>query len=80
VYLAEWAHVQGIHVQTAYRWYRERRLPVPVPKAGRLILVSAQTATEAAHKPQGAGLCARMSSHDQKSGLDGQLARSGGAV
>jgi len=75
VNLTEWAHAQGIHVQTAYRWYREGTLPVPVRKVGRLILVSPETATEAARKTEGAGLYARVSSHDQESGLDGQVAR-----
>ncbi len=73
--LTEWARAQGIHVQTAYRWYREGTLPVPARKVGRLILVSPQAATEAAPKAEGAGLYARVSSHDQKSGLDGQVAR-----
>ncbi len=73
--LTEWAHAQGIHVQTAYRWYREGTLPVPVRKVGRLILVSPETATEAARETEGAGLYARVSSHDQESGLDGQVAR-----
>ena len=73
--LAEWAHAQGIHVQTAYRWYREGTLPVPAQKVGRLILVSPETATKAARKTEGAGLYARVSSHDQKSDLDGQVAR-----
>lgn len=27
--LTEWAHAQGIHVTTAYRWSREGVLPVP---------------------------------------------------
>jgi putative resolvase len=75
VNLAEWARAQGIHVQTAYRWYREGTLPVPVRKVGRLILVSPQTATEAARKAEGAGLYARVSSHGQKSDLGGQVAR-----
>jgi putative resolvase len=69
------AHAQGIRVQTACRWYWEGTLPVPVQKVGRLILVSPQTATEAARKSEGAGLYTRVSSHDQKSGLDGQAAR-----
>jgi putative resolvase len=75
VNLTEWAHAQGIHVQTAYRWYREGTLPVPVRKVGRLILVYPGTATEAARKTEGAGLYARVSLHGQKSGLDGQVAR-----
>jgi putative resolvase len=75
VNLTEWAHVQRVHVQTACRWYREGTLPVPVQKLGRLILVSPETAIEAARKTEGVGLYARVSSHDQKSGLDGQVAR-----
>jgi putative resolvase len=64
----------GIHVTTAYRWYREGALPVPAQKAGRLILVSPGTA--AGSSPQGgAGLYARVSSHDQKADLDRQIAR-----
>jgi putative resolvase len=66
--------VQGIHAQAACRWYRERTLPVPAQKAGRLILVSPQTA-EAARKAEGAGLCAQVSWREQKSGLGGQVAR-----
>jgi putative resolvase len=73
VNLTEWAHTQGIHVTTAYRWYREGTLPVPARKVGRLILVSTDTA--AASPQGGAGLYARVSSHDQKADLDRQVAR-----
>lgn len=72
--LTEWAHAQGIHVQTAYRWYREGKLPVPVQKVGRLILVSPESAAAVAG-PECAGLYARVSSHGQKADLDGQVAR-----
>jgi putative resolvase len=75
VNLTEWAHAQGIHAQTAYRWYREGKLPVPARKVGRLILVSPEAAAQAARKADGAGLYARVSSHDQKPDLDGQVAR-----
>lgn len=72
--LTEWAQAQGIHVTTAYRWYREGALPVPARKVGRLILVSPETAV--ATSPQdGAGLYARVSSHDQKADLGRQVAR-----
>jgi IS605 OrfB family transposase len=72
VNLTEWAHAQGIHVTTAYRWYRKGTLPVPAQKVGRLIPVSPGTAagTAAGSSPQGgAGLYARVSSHNQKAGL-----------
>jgi putative resolvase len=75
VNLTEWAHAQGIHVQTAYRWHREGKLPVPARKVGRLILVSPETAVQAGRKDGGAGLYARVSSPGQKPGLDGQVAR-----
>jgi putative resolvase len=61
-------------VTTAYRWYREGRLPVPVQKVGRLILVSPETASTGA-AGGGVGLYARVSSHDQKADLDRQVAR-----
>lgn len=73
--LTEWAQAQGIHVQTAYRWYREGTLPLPEAKVGRLILVSLETATEAARKTEGAGLYVRVPWHEQKSGLGGQVVR-----
>jgi putative resolvase len=59
-------------VRTAYRWDREGSLPVPARKAGRLILVPP------AVRPPGpllqGGLDARVSCHDQKAGLDRQVA------
>ena len=72
--LTEWAHAQGIHVTTAYRWYREGTLPVPARKVGRLILVSPDTAAVPPGQG-GAGLYARVSGHDQKADLDRQVAR-----
>ena len=72
--LTEWAHAQGIHVTTAYRWWREGALPVPARKVGRLILVSPDTAASPARQ-EAAGLYARVSSHDQKADLDRQVAR-----
>jgi hypothetical protein len=35
VNLTEWTRAQGIHVTTAYRWYREGNLPVPAGPEGR---------------------------------------------
>lgn len=72
--LTEWAHAQGIHVTTAYRWWREGTLPIPARKVGRLILVSPDTAASPARQ-EAAGLYARVSSHDQKADLDRQVAR-----
>ena len=72
--LTEWAHAQGIHVTTAYCWYREGMLPVPAREAGLLILVSPGTAAVPPARG-GGGLYARVSCHDQKAGLDRRVAR-----
>ncbi len=74
VNLREWAHAQGLHPQTAYRWFREGKLPVPARKMGKLILVGDLEAPVR----QGQGrtvVYARVSSADQKADLDRQVAR-----
>lgn len=71
--LTEWARVQGIHPQTAYRWFREGTLPVPAVRVNaRTILVNPDAAVSV---DGGMGLYARVSSHDQKDDLDRQVAR-----
>ena len=73
VNLKEWAAREGVHHVTAYRWFREGKLPVPARRAGRLILVD-PAATEPA--PQGVTVVyARVSSADQEPDLDRQVAR-----
>lgn len=72
--LADWARRQGLHPQTAYRWFHNGTLPVPAVRVGRrTILVNPDAA--AAAPAAGAGLYARVSSHDQGADLDRQLAR-----
>lgn len=72
--LTEWARAQGVHPQTAYRWFREGTLPVPAVRVNqRTVLVSPGTPTEPA--AAGYGLYARVSSGDQKADLDRQVAR-----
>lgn len=69
--------MQGVHPQTAYRWFREGTLPVPAVRVNsRSVLVSPDS-------PSGEslvafGLYARVSSHDQKADLDRQVARLSG--
>ena len=62
-----------MHHVTAYRWFREGRLPVPARKVGRLILVD----VTAAEKPptELVVVYARVSSADQRADLDRQVAR-----
>ncbi|MFD4415100.1 IS607 family transposase [Streptomyces sp. NPDC058251] len=73
--LTEWAIAQGVHPQTAYRWFREGTLPVSAQRVGpRLILVN----VEGNATPEivgGVGLYARVSSCDQKADLERQIAR-----
>jgi predicted site-specific integrase-resolvase len=72
VNLKEWARQQGVHPVTAYRWFREGKLPVPAHRAGRLILVDPPPAAGAAAL---IAVYARVSSADQRAGLDRQVAR-----
>ena len=73
--LKEWALAQGIHPQTAYKWFREGTLPVPARRVGpRTILVNMEV-NQASEKTEGVGLYARVSSHDQKADLARQTAR-----
>ncbi|MFC4144695.1 IS607 family transposase [Micromonospora mangrovi] len=71
--LKEWAAREGVHHVTAYRWFREGKLPVPARRVGRLILVE-----PSAVEPASEGttvVYARVSSADQKAELDRQVAR-----
>lgn len=70
--LKEWAEQQGIHPVTAYRWFRDGRLPVAARRVGGLILVDAPVAAG----PAGiTAVYARVSSADQRADLDRQVAR-----
>ncbi|MHB8289219.1 MAG: IS607 family transposase [Acidimicrobiales bacterium] len=70
--LREWADIQGVHCQTAWKWFHDGILPVPAIKtATGTILV--QEPREA--PTGGVGLYARVSCHDQRSDLDRQVAR-----
>jgi putative resolvase len=75
VKLTEWARAQGVHPQTAYRWFREGTLPVPAQRVGpRMILVNVEV-NAAPEVVGGVGLYARVSSRDQKADLERQVAR-----
>ena len=75
--LTEWARSQGVHPQTAYRWFRNGTLPVPAVRVGpRTVLVSPESAT--VKVSGGFGLYARVPSHDQRGDLDRQVSRLSG--
>ncbi len=71
--LSEWANIQGIHPQTAYRWFRQGTLPIPARKMGRRILVG-DLETQSLEDGITA-VYARVSSGDQRADLDRQVAR-----
>jgi predicted site-specific integrase-resolvase len=71
--LSEWANLQGIHPQTAYRWFREGTLPVPARQVGRFILVGDLDTSPLT--PGSTVIYARVSSADQRSDLDRQVSR-----
>lgn len=78
VNLTEWARANGVHPQTARKWFREGNLPVPARRVGpRSILVNVE-ANSAVSRAEGVGLYARVSSHDQKQDLERQTARLAG--
>ena len=65
--------LQGVHPQTACRWFREGALPVPAVRVNRAFLVNVDQ--PAGGSCGGLGLYARVSSHDQKADLDRQVSR-----
>jgi len=76
VNLTQWARVQGVHPQTAYRWFRTGQMRVPAVRVSqRTVLVSPATAGQVR---LGLGLYARVSSRDQLAGLGRQVARLSG--
>ena len=75
--LSEWAKLQGISYKTAWRMWRDERLPVPAEQlaTGTVIIHQPVNAVNAVNAVNGVALYARVSSSDQKSDLDRQLAR-----
>jgi len=71
--LIQWAKKQGIDYKTAYRWFRAGILPVPSTQlpTGTILVDPVDTTSVIST----AVLYARVSSADQKSDLDSQLAR-----
>jgi len=70
--LAEWARRNGVHPQTAYRWFREGTMPVPARRlpSGTILVDVADAAAR-----EQVVVYARVCSADQKADLDRQVAR-----
>lgn len=69
--LSTWAKKQGISYRTAWRWFKEGKLPVVAEqmKSGTILI------KEEFVFPQAVAIYARVSSNDQKKDLDRQVAR-----
>ena len=70
--LAEWARRNGVHPQTAYRWFREGTMPVPARRlpSGTIMVEVTDDARQGR-----VVVYARVSSADQRADLDRQVAR-----
>jgi putative resolvase len=72
--LAAWARANGVHPQTAYRWFRQGAMPVPARRLpSGTILVEVPSSDGGTDRR--AVLYARVSAHDQRADLDRQVAR-----
>ena len=77
--LAAWARANGVHPQTAYRWFRQGTMPVPARRlTSGTILVQAPGSDHDGGLDQRAVLYARVSTHDQRGELDRQVTRLSG--
>jgi hypothetical protein len=65
VNLMEWARAQGVHPQTAYRWFREGTLPVPVVRVNERTVLVSPDALMAESAPWVFGLYARVVRHER---------------
>jgi putative resolvase len=73
VRLSEWAEREGVHYQTAWRWFGDGQLPVPAVRTpSGTILVEVVRGDGRSGRTV---VYARVSSHDQRADLDRQVAR-----
>ncbi len=72
--LSTWAAQQGVHYQTAWRWWKRGTLPVPARQlASGTILV--EVPASPADTPGRTVVYARVSAHDQRADLNRQVSR-----
>jgi len=68
----EWARREGVHYQTAWKWFKDGTLPVPARQSATgTILVDEPRVEDAG----GVALYARVSSSDQREDLERQVGR-----
>ncbi|MFJ4012194.1 recombinase family protein, partial [Streptomyces sp. NPDC090026] len=73
--LSEWARQQGVSYQTAWRWVKDGKMPVPVRQAPSGTWLVDEPAPAAAVEAGRVVAYCRVSSADQKADLDRQTAR-----
>lgn len=74
--LTDWAEKQGIAYMTAWRWFKQGKMPVKaIQTPSGMILVEEADGARKPGQYKSTTLYARVSSHDQKKDLDGQVAR-----
>jgi putative resolvase len=78
--LAAWARANGVHPQTAYRWFRQGTMPVPAQRlpSGTILVEVPSSDNDGGGLDQRAVLYARVSAHDQRDELDRQVTRLSG--
>src|SRR5829696_7752073 len=78
--LAAWARANGVHPQTAYRWFRQGTMPVPARRlpSGTILVEVSGSDNDGGGLDQRAVLYARVSAHDQRGELDRQVTRLSG--
>jgi putative resolvase len=74
--LTDWAEKQGIAYMTAWRWFKQGKMPVKtIQTPSGMILVEVEDGARTPARVKSTAIYARVSSHDQKKDLDGQVAR-----
>src|SRR4030095_926024 len=73
--LKGWAAQQGVHYQTAWKWFRDGKLPVPALQTPSGTILVHPAACARPPTDGGLGLYARVSSQDQRADLDRQVSR-----
>jgi putative resolvase len=73
--LKEWASQQGIHYQTAWKWFRDGKLPVPALQTPSGTILVQPAADARPSEDGGLGLYARVSSGYQRADLDRQVSQ-----
>jgi predicted site-specific integrase-resolvase len=75
VKLSDWAEKQGIDYMTAWRWFKQGKMPVKAIQtpSGTILVEDNKAGTLKPFKST--AIYSRVSSHDQKKDLDAQVAR-----